>query len=164
VKSDTEIPFFDYQNSTIRLKLTVKNTGDAVLYPFLLIDYPLLYKVRVYEPMPDGTSAEYISGDGFKFSERTIHNPSNSFELHLNPNEEKQTLCAVESDGDVVTLPMFLLSQKKFIEKNSDTQTSVGIYYGILALIIIVKLLHCAPTIQNLDFFVLQPRIIRGIC
>ncbi len=142
VKSDTEIPFFDYQNSTIWLKLTVKNTGDEVLYPFLLIDYPLLYKVRVYEPLPDGTTAEYISGDGFKFSERTIHKPSNLFEFHLNPNEEKQILCAVVSDGDVVTLPMFLLSQKKIIEKNSDTQTSVGIYYGILALIIIVNLFY----------------------
>ena len=46
LNSEKDILFFDYQNSTYWLKFTVKNTSNNDARFFLVIDYPLLYKIH----------------------------------------------------------------------------------------------------------------------
>ncbi len=48
IKSEKSVPFFDYISSTIWLKFTVKNNSNTYDNFFLLIDYPLLYKINIY--------------------------------------------------------------------------------------------------------------------
>ncbi|MBS4014356.1 MAG: SpoIIE family protein phosphatase [Bacteroidetes bacterium] len=139
VKSNKDIPFFDYQNYTVWLKFTIHNNTESENRFFLIIDYPLLYKIRLYVPHNDGIDTLF-SGDGYKFSKRSILHTSNIFELNLSPGNTQTYYCAVKSDGDVITLPISISSPEYFYEKSETRPLFLGFFYGILVLVVLLNL------------------------
>jgi len=141
VKSEKEAPFFDYQNATFWLKFKLKNITTNNKQFYLLIDYPLLYKIRLFKPVNNRYSISY-SGDGYPFDKREIKTSTNLFELNLQAGEQKTYYVSVESDGDVVNLPISILTKEKMIENQSKTDVFLGFFYGILILIIVINLFY----------------------
>ncbi len=135
--SNKEILFFNYQNATVWLKFTVSNQSSKDFY--LLIDYPLLYKINLYTPTPNGIDTLY-SGDGYPVSRRTIRNATNLFELDIQENETKTFFCSIESDGDVVSVPISVIDRFTFLDNNEQRMLFLGFYYGFLILIVLINI------------------------
>ena len=140
-QSDKIIPFYNYQNSTYWLKFTIKNTTFAKKQFYLLIDYPLLYKIKLFIPT-DTRIDTLFCGDGFPFQKRKIKLPTNLFELSLDSAETKTYYCSIESDGDVVSIPISIISNNHLIETTSIKNILFGIYYGIMLIIFMLNLFY----------------------
>ena len=140
-KSDKIIPFYDYQNSTYWLKFTIKNTTQSKKQFYLLIDYPLLYKIKLFVPT-DTRIDTLFCGDGFPFQKRKIKLSTNLFELSLDSAETKTYYCSIESDGDLVSIPISIISNNHLIETSSKKNIFLGIYYGIMLIIFLLNLFY----------------------
>jgi len=138
-KSEKNIPFFDYQFSTYWIKFTLKNSCKTDISLYFIVDYPLLYKIDFYRQTDSGVVASK-AGDGYVFQQREIKTREPVFELDLKADSTETFYCRVESDGDVVSLPLYLSTKEKFAENASSQRIWLGLYYGILALIIIINL------------------------
>ncbi len=139
VQSDKDVPFFDYQNATVWLKLTVQNNTESENRFFLIIDYPLLYKIRLFVPTDEGIDTLY-SGDGYPFHNRSIQHTSNVFEINLLPGYSQTYYCSIESDGDVITIPVSISSPQYLYEKSETRPLFLGFFYGILVLVVLLNL------------------------
>jgi two-component system, sensor histidine kinase LadS len=139
IRSDKDVLFFDYQNSTVWLKFTIQNKAESENRFFLIIDYPLLYKIRLFVPTYEGIDTLY-SGDGYPFHKRSIKHTSNIFELFLLPDSIQTYYCSIESDGDVITLPISISSPQYLYEKSETRPLFLGFFYGILALVVLLNL------------------------
>jgi serine phosphatase RsbU (regulator of sigma subunit) len=136
-----DIPFFGYQNRAYWIKFTVKNNSSKPISEYLLIDYPLLYKISFYQARKDSFEIQR-SGDGFAFNDRKLKTRNNLFEFETEKDSAKTFYCRIESDGDVVTMPISVISKNSYVEKSSKNQIGIGIYYGILILIIIINFFY----------------------
>lgn len=141
ITSKKAIPFFDYKSCTVWFKFSIRNSAASNKKFFLLIDYPLLYRIRVFVPNQNGIDTLY-SGDGYKFNKRSIKNATNLFELYIHPGRSSTYYCAIESDGDVLTIPISLIERGYFQEKNEVRVLFLGIYYGFLILIILINIFY----------------------
>ena len=141
ITSESEILFFNYQNSTYWIKFTIKNTSKKNTNFFLVIDYPLLYKIKFFYQTKAGYDTLY-SGDGYKFNKRKIKSATNVFEINLNKNEQKTYYCAIESDGDVVSLPIYIYTSDKYMEESQKKTFGNAFFYGILFIIVISNMFY----------------------
>jgi len=145
IKSEKEVLFFDYQYSTHWIKFTITNNTTDDNHIFLLIDYPLLYKIKVFVPTQQNEKIKYdtlFAGDGFHFNKREIQLATNVFKLPMKHGETQTFYLSVESDGDLVSLPISLATDSYILTKFSQRNILKGIFYGILLLIIIVNLFY----------------------
>jgi len=141
IKSEADIPFFDYQNSTIWLKFIVTDKSTKEQNFDLLIDYPLLYKVRLFNYINNKIDTLF-NGDGYVYNKRHIKNASLLFELDNHENDTITYYCSIESDGDVVTIPISIVEKNYFYEKNETRNLILGFYYGLLIIVIIINLFY----------------------
>jgi two-component system, sensor histidine kinase LadS len=141
LQSKMDVPFFDYQNATLWLRYTVENTTCQRVTPYLLIDYPLLYKIKLYIPNEEGIDTLY-NGDGYPFSKRVIRNATNLFELKIDKHQSINYYCSIESDGDLITLPISIVEKCFFHEKNEVRSFFIGLFYGALIVLILINIFY----------------------
>lgn len=74
------------------------------------------------------------SGDQIPFEDRDVEHRQTVFELKLPAKSEQQFYMQLKSDGETINLPLNLLTQSEFINRNYKQQLFLGLFYGVLLL------------------------------
>ncbi len=129
--SSSETPSFGFTTSAVWARFTVKNSLPRTVEYFLEIKYPLLDRIDLYVPSGPETFAVFKAGDSFPFKDRTIQHKNTIFPVMLASGEEKTLYLRCETTSSL-NLPIVLHSPACLAEEITMEQTLLGIYYGIL--------------------------------
>jgi signal transduction histidine kinase/CheY-like chemotaxis protein len=134
--SAAETPSFGFTTSAVWARFTVKNGLDHAVEYFLEVKYPLLDFLDLYTPTDSGTFTVLKSGDSLPFKQRSIQHKNNIFPIRLAPGEQKTLYLRCETTSSL-NLPLTLHSPASLAEEITLEQTLLGIYYGILLVMMI---------------------------
>ncbi len=133
--SKKDMPGFGFTKSTIWGKLTIKNNLNKHIEYFLVIDYPPLDYLDFYYPAKN-VYHSYQTGDQRPFSQRPINSRSYVFPITLEPGQQATYYLRCQTSGSL-NLPIRLASPTYFTQETGLTQTMLGIYYGILLVMVL---------------------------
>jgi len=139
MESDKDSPGFGFTDSVLWARFSIKNTMQRPVEYYLETKYPLLDRLELYIPAADGTFQVTITGDRFPFQTRAIQYRNSIFPLSLAPLEQKTIYLRCETTSSL-NLPLTLHSPANLIAEISREQTLLGIYYGILLVMMIYNL------------------------
>lgn len=106
---------------------------------FIHVSYPLLDKIEFYE-WNDKTWKEIITGDSYVFSQRPLEEKSFIFPIKLGSQKNNKYYFRFESEG-TVQFPITVYSHERFLKLKEKENLSLGIYYGILFVLVIYNLI-----------------------
>ncbi len=130
-------PNLDFTSSRFWIKFSIENQTDES-YFILETARPITNKVIFYEMNGPLVENEYMSGDDFHYSEKVIPHRKNLFPFTIEPGETKDYYLELESDGEVLTLPVIIHDKIGFFDGDSRNHFSFGFYYGLMSLVIII--------------------------
>ena len=136
IPSNTDTPSFGFTTSAVWARFTVKNSLPHSVEYFLEIKYPLIDQLDLYTPTDTGGFTVLKAGDTLPFTQRTIQHKNNIFPIRLAPGEEKTLYLRCETTSSL-NLPLVLHSPACLAGEISLEQTLLGIYYGILLVMMI---------------------------
>ena len=134
--STADTPSFGFTTSAIWTRFTVKNSLPHSVEYFLEVKYPLLDRIDLYTPAGTGGFNVVKAGDSFPFKQRAIQHKNNIFPVRLVPGEQKTLYLRCETTSSL-NLPLMLHSPACLAGEISLEQTLLGIYYGILLVMMI---------------------------
>ncbi|MHB1380255.1 MAG: 7TMR-DISM family protein [Desulfurivibrionaceae bacterium] len=134
--SSTETPSFGFTTSAVWARFTVKNSLPRTVEYFLEIKYPLLDQIDLYIPSGPETFTVFKAGDSLPFKDRIIQHKNTIFPVMLASGEEKTLYLRCETTSSL-NLPIVLHSPACLAEVITMEQTLLGIYYGILLVMMI---------------------------
>jgi two-component system, sensor histidine kinase LadS len=127
----------DFNSSRWFVRFTVQNTSVAQQI-MLETARPITNRVDLFE-VENGTVVQiWQSGDGRAFDKKTFEHRKNIFPINFEPNESKTFYLLMESDGEVINLPLIFWEQKQFYTKDYNHQLFHGVYFGMLAVVIFI--------------------------
>ena len=127
-----------FTSSSFWIKFIIKN-GDAYTKKFLLeTARPLTNIAQLYIVYKNGLTVENKSGDGIPFGQRQVSHRKILFPVQFRAGEELTFYLHLQSDGEVISLPIKLWEPEKMMKKDYDEQYLFGLYYGILLFVIII--------------------------
>ncbi|MDG4476322.1 hybrid sensor histidine kinase/response regulator [Thiovibrio frasassiensis] len=129
-------PSFGFTTSAVWARFTLKNSRQDSADYFLEVKYPLLDHIDLYTPTGSGNFTVLKGGDSFPFKHRSIQHKNNIFPIRLAADEEKTLYLRCETTSSL-NLPLELHSSACLAEEISMEQTLLGIYYGILLVMMI---------------------------
>ncbi|TGK62454.1 guanylate cyclase [Leptospira wolffii] len=124
---------FGITNFAYWVRIPVKNRSKSVRNWYLEISHPVLDHVDFYTPTSEGYVAK-LSGDKLPFNNREINHRNFIFELPLHDSSETNEAVfylRVESES-TISLPIQILSEKAFANRNATEQFVFGLYYGLI--------------------------------
>ncbi|HIJ91680.1 MAG: ATP-binding protein [Desulfobulbaceae bacterium] len=134
--STADTPGFGFTTSAIWTRFSVKNNLPHFVEYFLEVKYPLLDHIDLYTPTGTDAFTVLRGGDSFPFNRRSIQHKNNIFPIRLAPGEQKTLYLRGETTSSL-NLPLTLHSPASLAEEISLEQTLLGIYYGILLVMMI---------------------------
>jgi signal transduction histidine kinase/HPt (histidine-containing phosphotransfer) domain-containing protein len=105
----------------------------------LELGYPLLDYVDVYVPEPAGAYRHVATGDQRPFAERILQHRNFVVPLALAPGVARTVYVRVETQS-TLQVPLHLWSPAAFLEKSQDEQYLLGMYYGIMLVMLLYNL------------------------
>lgn len=106
---------------------------------FIHVSYPLLDKIEFYE-LTDKSWKQIITGDSYVFSARPLEEKSFIFPVKLGLQKNKTYYFRFESEG-TVQFPITVYSHERFLKLKEKENLSLGIYYGIVFVLVIYNLI-----------------------
>ncbi|XDD48183.1 7TM diverse intracellular signaling domain-containing protein [Leptospira sp. WS39.C2] len=106
---------------------------------FIHLSYPLLDKIEFYE-WNEKSWKKIITGDSYIFSNRPLEEKSFIFPVRLNSKKNHTYYFRFESEG-TVQFPLTVYSHERFLKLKEKENLSLGIYYGILFVLVIYNLI-----------------------
>ena len=79
-------------------------------------------------------------GDDYPFDARYVRHRKMLFPVSLTNGAETQFLLGLESDGEVITLPLRLWKHEAFLHNDNMEQSILGTYYGMLIIVFVIYL------------------------
>jgi two-component system, sensor histidine kinase LadS len=131
------MPNLDFTASTWWMKFEVKNKS-AYSYFILETARAVTNLVEFYEVRGDKVENSFVGGDDLHYDQKAIPHNKNLFPLYIFPEQSKSYVVKMVSDGEVITLPVFITDRMTFFEKDARAQWSLGFYYGLMALVVII--------------------------
>jgi serine/threonine protein kinase len=134
-------PNFGYSPSAYWFRLTIRSAGVRPTDWMLNIAYPALDNVELYAPAetPGGGFSIQRNGDGFPFTQRAIANRNLVFQVTVPPRGETTYYIRLVTTG-TAQLPATLLTFDRFQASDHNSQMVLGVYYGILLVMIAYNL------------------------
>ncbi|MCP4130933.1 MAG: hypothetical protein GY754_08110, partial [bacterium] len=143
-------PNMGYVNSAYWVRFScVFPTGEKKW--LLELEYPLLDYVDLYIPGAAGTRKKIETGDMILFKKRQIKHHNFVFFLPTKAGTEQVYYVRLQSEGSI-QMPFLIWSQKAFTEKVNLEQTVMGIYFGIM-LVMILYNICIFIVIRNFSYF-----------
>lgn len=139
VPSRSDAPGFGFTKSVVWVRLTLINTADIPMEYFLEIKYPLLDHVELHDPQADGSFRLFLAGDSYPFSLRPIRHRNTIFPIQFEAGQEKTIFLRCRTTSSL-NLPIVLHTAGCLAAEISNEQTLLGIYYGILLVMMIYNL------------------------
>ncbi|MDW3190734.1 MAG: 7TM diverse intracellular signaling domain-containing protein [Cytophagales bacterium] len=129
------------KNTGFWVRFDIKNkTEDGTFY--IEVDNPQIDLIRFYELAEDNTvSLFYESGDHAPYATRPILHRNFIAPIQINKGETKRVLVNIEKRTSATRFAMEFYHEKMFDQKSGNDYIFYGIYFGFLALIILLALL-----------------------
>ncbi|MBU4118916.1 MAG: response regulator [Proteobacteria bacterium] len=134
--STDDTPSFGFTASAVWARFTIKNSLPHPIEYFLEVKYPLLDRLDLYVPADMETFTVLHAGDSFPFEQRSIQYKNNILPIRLAPAEQKTFYLRCETTSSL-NLPITLHSPASLAGEITLEQTLLGIYYGILLVMMI---------------------------
>lgn len=132
---------FGFSHEFYYLKVDIENTTNKNRNEVISINNPHLDFVKVWSIDRYGEiELVYLGGDGMPFYDRTVVNRNVVIPIPLNKNETKTYIFQVDKRGASVSVPIRILSLNQFNELENESLLAFGMYFGVLALIIVFSL------------------------
>lgn len=132
-----EVPNFKISTSVFWFRFSVKNSSKE---PFLYVDleYPPLDRVDFFD---DSTNhyEQQISGTGIKLSKRTTQSQNHVFKLAISPGQQQEYYLRIQSKS-LILVPLYVGSASAIYNSEISRNLIYGIYYGIIAVMILFNL------------------------
>jgi two-component system, sensor histidine kinase LadS len=134
---DHPIPNLDFTTSRWWVKFSVTNTTQNPQF-ILETARPITNIVRFYEVRGERIENAFQSGDDIAFDNKAIPHRKNLFPLYIETGDTKNYIIEMESDGEVITLPVKIYDKIAFFESDYLFQFTYGFYFGIMLLVVII--------------------------
>ncbi|MBM9548456.1 histidine kinase [Leptospira sp. 201903074] len=131
-------PNFGFTKNIYWVRFALQNDSNERDW-FIHVSYPLLDKIEFYE-WNEKTWKQVITGDSYVFSERPLEEKSFIFPVKLSPQKNKSYYFRFESEG-TVQFPITVYSHERFLKLKEKENLSLGIYYGIVFVLVIYNLI-----------------------
>lgn len=132
-----EMEILDFNSSRWWIRFSVLNPNGS--NEFLLeTARPITDKVVLYQVAGDSVAEKWVNGDDFAFDEKDIPHRKCLFPIHLEQGVEYSFVLMLESDGEMINLPLTIWESKSFFVSDYHNQLWHGLYYGILLLVAII--------------------------
>lgn len=133
------VEVLDFNSSRWWIKISIQKPEDASNEHYILeLARPITNKVFLYEVQDNKVVNLLKGGDGIHFNEKAFDHRKNLFELEIAPGEIKHYIIELESDGEVITLPIKFWEKMAFVESDYDDQFGHGFFYGLLFLVTVI--------------------------
>ncbi len=150
--SSVQIPNLGFPQSVYWVRFQVENRFLQSTHWILQIGYPLLDRISLYIPKPDGTFEKREAGDLLPFNQREINYHRVTFDLEIFPKDTQTFYLRIESESSI-QLGLMLYSPKRLTEKINKEQFYFGIYYGIVLVMALYNLFIFISTRDKSYFF-----------
>ena len=141
IKNKTNIPNFSFSNSVYWLKFQVKSELSSMQIWVLELAFPLHDYVDFYLLGPDSTIKVIRTGDRRPFHMRANNHRHFVIDFPIDVEETYTVYIRFQShDGLHEPIPLFLWNQNRLTSENIRQTTVLGIYFGILAVMILYNL------------------------
>ena len=131
---------FGFTTHNFWIRFQLKNGTQENFSYYFETARPITDVAELYVINQKNTVARYVSGDAIPFAKRSFKLRKTIFKITLTPNETQQFYLHVMSDGELLSMPMILLSTEKLLEESSFEQFIFGFFYGILIIAAILYL------------------------
>lgn len=131
------LDIIDFTSSRWIIKFEVKNT-EVDRKIILETARPITDRVDLTEVKDGQIVKEWENGDLLPFDEKAVQHRKSLFQIQFKANETKSFFLILESDGELIHLPLIFWEHDKFY--TTDTQRSLfhGIYFGVLAIVVFI--------------------------
>ncbi|UJP66933.1 signal transduction protein [Mongoliitalea daihaiensis] len=131
---------YDYYDSYIWIKLTVQNKQQSFDKSWYFESWGFDIKnISFYFPNPDGSFEIYEAGFELPFRDRSIQHKNFNYFLDLRPGEQKTFYLRVQRTYNL-EFSFHLRTNDRFLSHSLNEYFLLGIYYGVLILILIFNL------------------------
>jgi anti-sigma regulatory factor (Ser/Thr protein kinase)/PAS domain-containing protein len=139
-----EIPNFGFTKSVYWARFTLENRGDCGVSRLMEIGFPLLDRIEVYsmKPFKEGLildKAYRSQGRNFPFSQRIINHRHFIYPITVPAGEKRVFFIRIRTDDGMI-IPVTLWSEAAFRDFTQNEQFILGIYYGIVIVMILYNL------------------------
>jgi serine phosphatase RsbU (regulator of sigma subunit) len=125
----------DFTDSYFFLSFELKNSLNEKLNLVLETARPITNDVQLF----DVESLEtFHSGDAIPFKSKDLEINISAFKLVLLPNQKKEFVLKLHSDGESLVIPMIFREQSQFDEVQRQNQLVFGLFIGIFLFTIII--------------------------
>lgn len=132
-----DIEILDFNSSRWFVKFSITNNTNDFAFT-LELARPITNKVYLHEVKNGKVIQTYKGGDDTPLDEKAVNHRLNLFKLFFDKGQTRHFIAELESDGEVITLPVRLWTDEAFNEKDYDSQMRHGFYYGLLTLVSII--------------------------
>ena len=84
------------------------------------------------------THNRLYSGDGIPFERKSVRTNRSVLPLEIGSNESVEYVLRLESDGEIISLPIVFWESDKFNESENIRQFGFGIFYGVFLFVIAI--------------------------
>lgn len=140
--SASPVPSFGYTSSVYWVRFNIVNPSRQDLKWYLENNYPTLDQIELYIPKGNNQFQEKFSGDLYPFNYRDIQYFNVVFALQSPSNTSQTFYIRFKTAGSMI-LPLSIWFPEQFIQKVENEQTILGIFFGVLAAMLIYNLFIC---------------------
>ncbi len=133
-------PNFGFSEKTYWVAFEFTNQLPTSGQWFIEFAYPLIDALSLFTFSGTEIIKETHTGDSVPFTKREIKNRHFVFPLSLASGESQKYLLRIQS-RDTLEIPLYLWSSAAFHESDHDNQTFMGMYFGIMAMMVVYNLL-----------------------
>lgn len=138
VESQSKAPGFGYTGSTYWLRFSVENETDNLKPLVLVIENPLVDRVKLFFPR-NGDYFAMKGGDHIPFENRDIPYRNVVFPVDVKPGINTYYMRVATSSN--MNLPLQLMTEEAFTEDKNTELVLLWIFYGILISMVVYNLL-----------------------
>ncbi|NDP28889.1 MAG: response regulator [Flavobacterium sp.] len=139
VKLKTENDDLGFTKNNFWTLTELRNPTNQLLIYYLETARPITDVVDLYliDVASDRINIQ-VSGDKIPYSQRSFDSHKTIFKIEIAPQSSLKLFLHLQSDGEVIKIPLKLYSSENFIKQISKEQFIFGLFYGILAIISII--------------------------
>ena len=141
IPSQDESPGFGFTSSAYWLRFTLQNDLQRTSSFHIEVGYPLLDHIDFFHPSESGEFTAVKAGDQLPFHQRSINFRNFVFQFHLPPGESRTYYIRCETSSSM-NIPLTLLTSSSLAERISTEQTMLGVYFGILLVMLLYNFFH----------------------
>ena len=164
-----ESPNFGLNPSVHWFKVQIENLAETVQW-VVEVDYSMLDTITFYAQGADGTYEPQVSGDSEAFDGRYWAHRNPNFKVDIWQGDTAVVYLKVQTAGSL-QLPLSISSERTFGLRSMRDSLSLGLYFGILIIMVLFNGLLFIPTkdttylqyVVFLSFFGLFDATLRGL-